>query len=76
MKDKLFIEKEFECEYCKKKYKAINNNTNRGYYTIKATNNDNLYFGFNESNLAIDNQIKLVSNSSSNIKQFVFVKAE
>ena len=29
MKDKLFIEKEFECEYCKKKYKAINNNTNR-----------------------------------------------
>ena len=23
------IEKEFECEYCKKKYKAINNNTNR-----------------------------------------------
>lgn len=58
------------------RFDLINNNTNRGYYTIKTTNNDNFYFGFDESNLAINNQIKLVSNSSSNIKQFVFVKAE
>ena len=43
---------------------------------VPSTNNDNFYFGFDESNLAINNQIKLVSNSSSNIKQFVFVKAE
>ena len=55
------------------RFDLINNNS---YYTIRPTNNSNLSFGFNESNLAINNQIKLVSSSSSNSKQFVFVKAE
>ena len=55
------------------RFDLINNNS---YYTIRPTNNSNVSFGFNESNLAINNQIKLVSSSSSNSKQFVFVKAE
>lgn len=47
-----------------------------GIYMIRTTNNSNFFFGFNESNFAIDNQIKLVSSSSGQIKKFVFVKAK
>lgn len=58
------------------RFDLYNFNEPKGYYMLRPTNNNNVSFGFDESNLAIDNQIKLVSNSSSNIKQFVFVKAE